>query len=168
METLHGKITTLKGIRLCPFQPFSGQNFVASADILSFFSFSWGRGCFGGVWSGAVCWKMNWWLQMGKSWIFYRRAFISYSSLRGAAAVTSLFLLDLQICWEPTFRATVQRQLLPFLSVFLLICLIAIQKTKYTTVWPTKFPKHKRLMPVVVVRMKYYILVDAVWRWQTL
>lgn len=154
LEALRGKTGTLKGIRLGPFQPFSSQNFVASADILSFFSFSWGRGCFGGRFSGAVCWKMSWVLQRGRSWVFYRRALISYSSLKEAAAVTSLFLLDFQTCWEPTVRARVQRQLLPCLSVFLLICLIAIQKTKNTTVWPTKFPKHNRLMPVTVLQIK--------------
>lgn len=161
MEAFHGKITTLKGIRLGPFQPFSGQNFVASADISSFFSFSWDRGCFGGSCSGAVCWKMNWWLQMGRSWIFYRRALINCSSLREAAAVTSLFLLDFQTCWEPTVRATVQRQLLPCLSVVLLIWLIAIQKTKNTNMWPTRFPKPKRLMPVKD-------LVATIWGWQAL
>lgn len=143
LEALHGQISTLKSIRLGHFQPFSGQNFVASADILSFFSFSWGRDCFGGRCSGAVCWKMNWLLQMGRSRIFYRKALISYSSLREAAAVTSLFLLDFETCWEPTVRARVQRQLLPCLSVFLLICLIAFRKQEILLCGPPTFQSIK-------------------------
>lgn len=84
---------------------------------------------------------------------------MSHGSLREAAAVTSWFLLDFQTHWEPTVTARVQRQLLPCLSVFLLACLMADSEKK-TTAWPTKFPKHKRLMPVIVLKMKD--LVDTV------
>lgn len=84
---------------------------------------------------------------------------MSHAILREAVAVTSWFLLDFQTCWEPTVAARVQRQLLPFLSVLQLACLMADSEKK-TTMWPTKFPKHKRLMPVLVLKMKD--IVDTV------
>lgn len=115
LEALNGKKQHKKKAFWAHFSHFQIQKFVASAHILSFFSFSWSRGFLG----GRCSWSVSWRLQMGRSWIFYSRALMSHDSLRKAAAVTSWFLLDFQTCWKPTVTSRVQRQLLP---VFLCFC----------------------------------------------
>lgn len=61
---------------------------------------------------------------------------------------------------QPEYRSSFSR-----LSIFLLACLMANSEKK-TRAWPTNFPRHKRLMPVVVLKVKN--LVDTIWKWKAL